>query len=176
MAKARIADQTEGWTQSSGHEGDFIGVRRFYEWGKGSYRVRLAPDNEEADDGQEADGEWFGVWITDKSSGVTTWFGSLKFPYLKGEATLSPSTYTTIEVYGFPPIKPIDIPQWHVSIEKRLDGGISPIGVQSSYSPFTQKIFNSDVQYDPIDRAMHFRVGGLTERQEPAKYLELPCP
>lgn len=170
LAKARIADETEGWTQSSGHEGDFIGVRRSYDWGKGSYRVRFASD------GKEADGEWFGVWITDKSSDLTTWIGSLKFPYLNGETALSPTTYTTVEIYGSAPIKPIDIPQWHVSVEKRLDGGISPIAALSDYSPFTQKIFNSDVQYDPIDGAMHFRVGGLTERQEPARIFEFPCP
>ena len=43
----------DGWNQSSGHEGDFIGVRRSYEWGAGDYRVRIAPD------GLEEDGEWF---------------------------------------------------------------------------------------------------------------------
>ena len=41
---ARVADPVEGWTESSGHEGDFIGVRRSYEWEAGDYRVRIAPD------------------------------------------------------------------------------------------------------------------------------------
>ena len=44
LANARYA-QEDGWTESSGHEGDFIGVRRSYVWGAGDYRVRLAPDD-----------------------------------------------------------------------------------------------------------------------------------
>ena len=36
--------EDDGWAESSGHEGDFIGVRRFYDWGPGDYVVRLAPD------------------------------------------------------------------------------------------------------------------------------------
>ena len=36
--------EDDGWAESSGHEGDFIRVRRFYDWGPGDYVVRLAPD------------------------------------------------------------------------------------------------------------------------------------
>ena len=61
LDNARIADPEDGWSESSGHEGDFIGVRRSYDWGAGDYRVRIAPDG--SDDG----GRWFGMWITDKS-------------------------------------------------------------------------------------------------------------
>ena len=57
--------ETDGWTQSSGHEGDFIGVRRSYAWGAGDYRIRFAPDGDPEDDGV-----WFGLWITDRSTDV----------------------------------------------------------------------------------------------------------
>ena len=59
------------------YEGDFIGVRRSYDWGAGVYRVRIAPD------GSDAIGPWFGMWITDRSTGETVWGGSLRFPYEK---------------------------------------------------------------------------------------------
>ena len=49
LDNAGIADPEDGWSQSSGHEGDFIGVRRSYDWGAGDYRVRIAPDG--SDDG-----------------------------------------------------------------------------------------------------------------------------
>ena len=62
--------ETDGWAQSAGHEGDFIGVRRSHDWGMGDYRVRIAPD------GLETDGEWFSLWITDLGIGETTWVGS----------------------------------------------------------------------------------------------------
>ncbi len=57
LANARTAPE-DGWTESSGHEGDFIGVRRSYAWGPGDYRVRLAPDESAP---QEPDGVWFGL-------------------------------------------------------------------------------------------------------------------
>ena len=161
LANARVADVVEGWTQSSGHEGDFIGVRRAYDWGAGEYRVRFAPD------GSEADGEWFGLWITDKARGVRTWIGSLKFPYLNGEAVLNQqSIYTTVEIYG-PSIRPIDIPEWHVSLKRPLGNGVKPSAATSSYSTFTGRLLNSNVRYDPTDDVMHFQVGGFTERTDP---------
>ena len=50
--------------ESSGHEGDFIGVRRSYGWGAGDYRVTLAPDGEPG-----KDSAWMSLWITDIESG-----------------------------------------------------------------------------------------------------------
>ena len=62
LATARFSE-TDGWTQSCGHEGNFIGVRRSYAWGARDYRVRFAPDSDPEDDGV-----WFGLWITDRST------------------------------------------------------------------------------------------------------------
>ena len=45
LANARFAE-TDGRTDSSGGEGNFIGVRRSYAWGAGDYRVWLAPDGD----------------------------------------------------------------------------------------------------------------------------------
>ena len=160
LANARVADPEEGWTQSSGHEGDFIGVRRPYDWGAGDYRVRFAPD------GSDSEGEWFGLWITDKGSGETTWAGSLKFPFLNGTAAISSPTYSTIEIYGGP-IRPIDIPEWHVSIERPSGDGVKPAWFGSQYSPFVGMVLNSNVRYDWADDEVHLRAGGSTERIDP---------
>ena len=108
---ARYSD-SEGWVQSSGHEGDFIGVRRSYDWGVGDYRARPAPD------GTDPDGTWFGLWLTDLSTGETTWIGSLKFRHKQGTAKAYGPGYSTMEIYGHKnQIRPIDIPQWRVSLK-----------------------------------------------------------
>ena len=70
LSLARFAE-ADGWAQSSGHEGDFIGVRRLYPWGTGDYTARLAPEE------HLPDGVWYGVWVTDLSTEITTWIGSL---------------------------------------------------------------------------------------------------
>ena len=157
LADARF-DENEGWTQSAGHEGDFIGVRRSYDWGAGKYRIRLAPD------GLDSDGEWFGLWITDKADGEETWIGSLKFPLLEGRAVIEPSSYSTIEIYG-DRIKPIDIPTWHVSISPPKGDGRKSTSGLTAYSGFIGTVTNSEVRYDATADVVHLIVGGETERE-----------
>ena len=154
LRNARIPEG--GWLQSSGHEGDFIGVRRAYSWGAGDYRIRVAPDGP-----LEDDGAWYGLWITDLASGVVTWIGSLKFPLVDGSALLAARSYSTIEIYGRP-TRPIDIPQWHVSIERPTMDGVPSAWGATTYSPFNEQILNSEIRYE--DDAVHIVVGGITER------------
>ena len=164
--------ETEGWSQSSGHEGDFIGVRRVYDWGAGDYNILLAPDGEPDDVGQ-----WYGLWITDKATGVQTWIGSLKFPLVNGKARMDNATYATAEVYGRKPVRPIDIPEWYVSIERPLMDGAPAASAWTGYSWFFEEITNSDIRWDIDSQQMHIRVGGLTERlTEPfdALFSDLP--
>ena len=157
-------DPDEGWTQSSGHEGDFIGVRRSYEWGVGDYRARIAKD------GQDSDGAWFSVWLTDLNANVTTWIGALKFPLHRGSADLPPLEGATIELYGTSPTRPIDTPFWHVSVNRPIGDGASPLGLVTAY-PYDASpnaLFNSNVRYDPEEDEVHLTIGGITERQDPA--------
>ena len=158
LANARFSE-THGWAQSSGHEGNFIGVRRSYAWGAGDYRVRLAPDGDPEDDGV-----WFALWITDRSTDITTWAGSLKFPLLDGKAVMRAPAYSTMEIYGGR-IRPIDIPAWHVTIERPLGDGTKSSWGHTGYSPFEGDVMNSEVRYDPDDDAVHFEAGGTTERR-----------
>ena len=167
LSFARIADSEQGWYESSGHEGNFIGVRRSYDWTTGDYQMRLAPD------GKDDNGEWYGVWITDLATDITTWAGSLKFPLVNGTTVVSAPTYTTLEIYGNP-IRPIDIPEWHVSVQRPIGNGIRSNWGNSGYSGFMRGIHNSDVQYDPETDSMQFRMGGATERVGSTQPIQFP--
>ena len=155
----------EGWSESSGSECDFISVRRTYDWKVGDYRMRLSGD------GTEDDGEWFRVWITNLYTGDTTWVGALKFPLVDGTAMVMPRAYTTLEIYG-EPIRPIDVPEWFVSVKRPLRNGTKSEWGTPGYSGLGGAIVNSDVQYDREADAVHFRVGGTTERIGPAERIE----
>ncbi len=160
FVNARFSEEG-GWTQSSGHEGDFIGVRRLYDWGAGDYRIRIAPD------GLDPDGEWFGLWITDLGTDVTTWIGSLKFPLLDGYATFRPHSSATVELYGFGSVRPIDLPLWHVSVKRPLGDGKMAIGGTTHY-PWDiseNALFNSDARYDPSDEQVYLLLGSDTQRK-----------
>lgn len=148
----------DGWAQSSGHEGDFIGVRRLLAWGPGDYVARLGPD------GSDADGEWYGLWITDVNTEVSTWIGSLWFPKKDGSARIGGPVYSTLEVYGFPAIRPIDIPEWHVTVGRPAGDGQPARRGAAGYSMFGKDVPNSDIRYNREQDAVDIRVGGLTER------------
>ena len=136
-------------------------VRRTYNWGVGDYSVRIAPD------GSDSHGEWFGLWITDKATDITTWIGSLKFPYLDDTAAFRYSSYTVMEIYGWGGIRPIDIPEWYASIGLPTADGVRATSGYTYYSTFTGKIMNSNVRYDPINEVFHIQAGGTTERTYP---------
>ena len=154
LANARVADSEEGWVESAGHEGDFIGVRRRYNWGAGEYRVSFAPD------GADSEGEWFGVWITDKATYETTWIGSLKFPYENGRAAIGSQVYTNMEIYGGSQIQAFRIPEWHVSLKRPLGDGLESGWFESGYAAFGSEMANADVRYDRADGEVHIVAGG----------------
>ena len=162
LANARW-DETDGWHELGKHEGGFLGVRRTYDWGAGDYRIRIGPD------GLDSDGEWFGLWITDLDTGDTTWVGSLKFPLLDGDAKIKPNSYSTLEIYGNEPIRPIDIPQWYVSIKRPVGDNVPSVRGLPGYGLTADSaIRNSEVRYDSDEDIVHFQVGGTTERKTPA--------
>ena len=153
LSLARFAE-ADGWTQSSGHEGDFIGVRRLYPWGAGDYTARLAPEE------HLPDGVWYGVWVTDLSTEITTWIGSLWFP----PGGITSTIYSTLEIYGGP-IAPIDIPLMHVSMRRPSGDGEMAQWGDGGYSGVNGVVVpNADIAYVRQEDTVHFRVGGLTER------------
>lgn len=153
-----------GYFESAGYEGDFISVRKDYPWDAGDYRARISVDGEDSED------RWFGLWITDSATGETTWCGSLRFPYRNGKALLDNVHASVVEIYGGPGgIKPIDIPEWHITMQKPMaDGGRQPTDAHISYTNwdgYSASAPNSDITYDAEDSAMHIRVDGTTERR-----------
>ena len=156
LSNAKVA--VGGWSQSSGHEGDFIGVRISYDWNEGEYQARISPE-----DGNQGEDGWYGVWIKDLSTNVTTWGGSLKFPP-RGVSPHNPvRVYSTMEIYGGPRIKPVNISKWHVSVMRPSMNGVKASRIRIKYNGYG-KVPNSDATYVETDDAVHFRAGGFTRR------------
>ena len=170
MANVRVAE--DGWSQSSGHEGDFVGIRKAYNWDAGDYRARIAID------GEDEEGKWFGLWITDNATGETTWCGSLRFPFRNGNALLDDVHISVAEIYGDPVgIRPIDIPEWHITMQKPMaDERSQPTEAHISYTNWdgvSASAPNTDIIYDKANSAMHIYVGGVTERTTEEGWISL---
>ena len=85
-----------GLCQSSGHEGDFVSVRRPYEWSKGTYTYRVVRmDEEEVVDKPHT---WVGAFVYSHEKDENVFVGALRF---KGEdLVLSRKVASFVEVYG----------------------------------------------------------------------------
>ncbi|MAF66868.1 MAG: hypothetical protein QGF59_24465 [Pirellulaceae bacterium] len=85
-----------GLCQSSGHEGDFVSVRRPYEWSKGTYTYRVVRMDEEIIDGTSH--TWVGAFVYSHEKDENVFIGALRF---KGNnLVLSRKVASFVEVYG----------------------------------------------------------------------------
>ena len=161
QANARYSADCECFAYAS-LEYEYVEVECSYDWGRGEYRARIAPD------GQETDGEWYGLWITNLNNNETTWAGSLKFPLQEGTTAFFPrAASTNIGLYGASmPFRPIDLPQWHVSVGIPQGDGIAAIGGLTRYPSDGSEnaLLNSNVRYDSSEERVHLVLGGATER------------
>jgi len=85
-----------GFFQSSGHEGDFVSVRRAYQWTPGRYTYRIVRmDKEQAGDKVCT---WVGAFVYSHSKDENVFVGALRFPSEK--LVLSHRLASFVEVYG----------------------------------------------------------------------------
>lgn len=154
VADARAT--AEGWIESSGHEGDFVGIRRKYSWGQGKYRLRLTA----LDD--DAKGVWYGFFILDYATNREDFCGALRFPK---QARIKNGGGTWLEVYsGAKSLA--EIPFWHVTV----DGCYADrrqVKARKAASDYAARVPNADVEFDPQQGTTHFRVGQGVERAHP---------
>ncbi|WP_169978413.1 DUF3472 domain-containing protein [Tautonia rosea] len=105
-----IRPSAGGLLQSSGHEGDFISVRRPHAWSKGTYTYRLVRMDREEIDG--APFTWVGAFVYSHERHENIFIGALRVP---GEnLVLKPSIANFVEIYG--PLRPVsEIPELTVT-------------------------------------------------------------
>jgi hypothetical protein len=117
-----------GWSESAGYEGDFISVRRWYDWEAGSYTITLKKDS------TDKIGDWYSVWVLNNQNSNKDYMGSLRFQISSKSSGIKSGFGTWTEIYskGIPINSPI--PNWNISIEKVLADGFPPIQCNSVYS------------------------------------------
>lgn len=157
LADARPA--SDGWVQSAGYEGDFIGVRKKYDWTNHKYRLRLTALNE------DAKGVWYGFFILDCDKNTEDYAGSIRFPKEAGRRPrIKDGGGTWLEVYSGAR-KVSDLPRWHVS----LDGAYvaqRAVKAKQAVSDYSW-VPNTDVHFDKDTNAIHILVGENVNRQHP---------
>jgi len=91
-----IRPSVGGFCQSSGHEGDFVSVRRPYEWKKGRYTYRIVRMDKEEVDGKPF--TWVGVFVYSHEKDENIFVGALRFE--EENLVLAGNVASFVEVYG----------------------------------------------------------------------------
>ena len=74
-ANAKGADTPDSWVEVGTYEGNFVGVRRLFNWTNHHYILRLTSLPEEDDEV----GRWFHFTLIDTETGEETYVGGLRF-------------------------------------------------------------------------------------------------
>lgn len=151
-----------GFLQSSGHEGDFVSVRRPFAWTKGKYTYRLCRMDRELVDGKPF--TWVGAFVFRHESNENLFVGALRFP---GEGlTLGRKVANFVEVYG--PRRPVEaIPKVQVTFSPPIVNGI-PARAASAMAIYPKGVPDY-AEAKPRDGSLVVTVGtpveGRTERR-----------
>ncbi|MBN2310141.1 MAG: hypothetical protein JXR94_14295 [Candidatus Hydrogenedentes bacterium] len=156
---ANVRSVSSGWVQSSGHEGDFVGIRRNYAWTDHRYRFHLARVDE------DGEGVWYGLFLLDYDTGSEDYAGAIRFPKRENRSPkVRDGGGTWIEVYSAAG-GPDDLPYVHLSISGAYaDHRRTPARrAVSNYS----NVENTDVFYDSESKRIHMLFGkGVTRKHE----------
>lgn len=151
-----------GFGQSAGYEGDFIGVRKPYQWTVGRYEIKLRLDS------TDAIGDWYGLYITKLSSNVTDYIGSIRFERKSPTNGINNHGGSWIEIYTKGNYS-TPIPNWHVSIDKvTADGGES----KSAYIQYAKDHFYGfSNMFTTNAKDVHFLMGAKVKLVNKDSYL-----
>lgn len=129
---AAIRPAQGGFYQSSGHEGDFVSIRRPYQWSKGTFTYKIIRMDQEIIAGKPY--TWVGAFVYSHSKDENIFIGALRF---KGDQLkLSPKIASFVEVYG--PRKPVaEIPKLTVTFGNlQVNGKVAKVkSVEAIYPP-----------------------------------------
>lgn len=139
-----------GFGQSAGYEGNFIGVRLNYEWGKGTYNIELKLES------TDSIGDWYGLYITKISSQKTTYAGSIRFEKGVKSQGIKNGGITWTELY-FKKNQLTPLPKWHVSIDKILADDTEPKSVYIDYN--SDKFVSFTNIFTSNNKDVHFLMG-----------------
>ncbi len=129
-----IRPSVGGLFQSSGHEGDFVSVRRPYAWTKGTYTYRVVRMDEEVVNGQPH--TWVGAFLYSHANDENVFIGALRFS--GKDLVLGRSLASFVEIYG--PRIPVDrIPSVTVTFGDLRLGG-QPVAPDSATAVYPKDV------------------------------------
>ena len=156
-----------GWTESAGYEGDFISIRKAYEWTNHKYSFRICfveSDNK---------GDWYGVWIEELENHSLDYLGSLRFPKVSANRGIKDGGATWTEIY-YREKNDSALPNWHVSIDEifGINFDDEKYYPKSATLICSEKFQNINIIYDESLQKIHFYMGENIEKNFDSKKID----
>jgi len=149
----------DGWAQSAGYEGDFVGIRKKYPWTNHRYRLRLTAVDE------DDQGLWYGLFILDHDNRTEDYAGAIRFPKDRGQRPrIRDGGGTWMEIYSGAK-QPSDVPHWHVSIDRCL-ADQRKVRAQQAVADYS-KVPNTDIYLAKDTGSIHMLIGKGVSREHP---------
>ena len=150
-----------GYLQSSGHEGDFISVRRPYVWDQGVYTYRLTRMDEEQIDGKPH--TWVGAFVYSHQKDEHVFLGALRFP--GKDLILDRKIANFVEIYG--QRRPVsEIPKLTVTFGNPVLNGkpVDPKAIDAVYPQGVPDFAEAKLRDGAVVVTVGTPVEGRTER------------
>lgn len=157
-----------GFWQSSGHEGDFVSVRRACPWKKGTYTYRVVRMDQETVEGEPR--TWVGAFVYSHEGDEHIFVGALRFP--KANLVLSRKIASFVEIYG-PSIPVADIPKLSVTFGNLKINGMSV--AEPTATAVYPKLVPDYARAEPRDGHVVVAIGEPVSR-DPQRRVELLPP
>lgn len=143
-----------------GEGGQWVGVRNKFAWGKGRYRLSLAPVS------KDAVGMWYEFKAADLDTGDAVSCGQLRFPRIDGRCPQIPNwggTWIEVIPHTF---RLADFPAWHISFRNVVAncGSTPALTATANYADDQAPAMNSDISPGLSPGEVEFRVGARVER------------
>ena len=152
---------SNGWGQSAGYEGDFIGVRNSYNWGVGTYETELKKDS------TDSVGDWYSLKIRNILEDDQTYIGSIRFEISSLSSGIQSGGITWSELYGNS--SDGSIPDWHVSVDDiSIDDSEKPNRIYTTYNETFEDYSNI---YTTNKSDIHFLVGPKVKKITPGGWF-----
>ncbi|MFM6949219.1 MAG: hypothetical protein ACKOWQ_09410 [Aquirufa sp.] len=148
-----------GFGQSAGYEGDFIGIRLNYEWTIGTYLIELKLDS------SDNIGDWYGLYLTKKSSNEKTYVGSIRFEKGIKSQGIKTGGITWTELFS-KKNKLSPLPNWHISVDQVLADDTPPNSVTVDYNP--NKFVGFTNIFTTNKKDIHFLMGPKVKKVNPS--------
>lgn len=156
LSKVRSALRyPDGWVVSAESEGDFVSLRRKYEWTDHKYSFELTPVDE------DEEGVWYGLSVVDYDVGRKDSIGSIHFPNPERDRKplVKNGAGTWLELYGGSEYYQ-RTPFWHVSIERCLAKNLGETIKAKQATPcYLSRAYPASVYFDDSTKSFHLLAG-----------------